>query len=122
MVRLKEFLPTDTTPCPLYFNSSMVRLKVTLLALCQHPQLNFNSSMVRLKELPETMENNSKSYFNSSMVRLKDKDLRHDPASETFQFLYGSIKRRMNILRKMPYLNFNSSMVRLKAVPKKSDD
>ena len=54
-------------------------------------------------------------HFNSSMVRLKDMSIFIQISqSHKFQFLYGSIKRKISMSKFKQILNFNSSMVRLK--------
>gem|GEM_PF-6571340 len=54
-----------------YFNSNMVRLKVTGHRSKLKIYTYFNSNMVRLKVTITHMFSCVKSYFNSNMVRLK---------------------------------------------------
>ena len=59
--------------------------------------------------------------FNSTMVRLKDEGAAKFLLKNSFQFHYGTIKRRRATCLSFPTANFNSTMVRLKepaAIPK----
>ena len=55
------------------------------------------------------------SNFNSSMVRLKVTFAFKNVKTQVFQFLYGAIKSIKFRCSSLGRLNFNSSMVRLKA-------
>ena len=69
-----------------------------------------------LKSLTAIIRQN---YFNSTMVRLKDDIHKYHRVVELFQFHYGTIKRSDNIRKQVTWsLNFNSTMVRLKAKKK----
>ena len=119
MVRLKAYHGTERAYKVIYFNSTMVRLKESrtfakgtnrhlfqfhygtiksfkkdLLAFAQ---FNFNSTMVRLKVLYRLL---------SRLHRL------------VFQFHYGTIKRTLFYQQTgRDFCDFNSTMVRLKALP-----
>ena len=75
---------------------------------------NFNSSMVRLKVTIVRTVTLYSHYFNSSMVRLKGGGGSGYSTLFSFQFLYGAIKSGQAGRRKNNVSNFNSSMVRLK--------
>jgi len=77
----------------MYFNSNMVRLKVSNGLEQKEMELHFNSNMVRLKGLNSTYRTKGVIYFNSNMVRLKGYSITSRNAKLTaFQFQYGSIK------------------------------
>ncbi len=75
------------------FNSTMVRLKESLLLRTKPRLINFNATMGRLKE------------FKKETGR---------PFTTEFQFHYGTIKRKTMIYTPLNKINFNSTMVRLK--------
>ena len=101
---------------PMYFNSIMVRLKVDMLMFSMKVYLNFNSIMVRLKVSPKPTPQKRKRHFNSIMVRLKGSQNRYRCLYQSFQFHYGTIKSDIGNPCLDQCFDFNSIMVRLKAV------
>ena len=114
----------------------MVRLKLLSHFYLISSYLHFNSTMVRLKLSLQPGKWRLRKYFNSTMVRLKQRRKRRQRfRSLQFQFHYGSIKTFViwyispnkfisiplwfdwnwqGLSKKTARLHFNSTMVRLK--------
>ena len=100
---------------PLYFNSSMVRLKEWDRHWLKWHQENFNSSMVRLKETLVFKAICSRRFqFQYGTIKRRLSAV-HLMTSIWFQFQYGTIKSHSYLPLLVCVLDFNSSMVRLKA-------
>ena len=97
------------------FNSTMVRLKGFFDSSFDKKDFHFNSTMVRLKAYFEGKMPDWERHFNSTMVRLKDRSVYRCVPISKFQFHYGTIKRPLLFWFVLCLLDFNSTMVRLKA-------
>ena len=92
MVRLKESCIASPVMPPCYFNSTMVRLKVSLRH-CEYNyyKFQFHYGTIKRELAASTIQ---KVYnFNSTMVRLKADSLEMWYICKIFQFHYGTIKR-----------------------------
>ena len=139
--RLRRQLCRTAVYC---FNSTMVRLKGSVMAFQMIAFLRFNSTMVRLKALRMLRSLHWSRCFNSTMVRLKVMSPLTFPVPSKFQFHYGTIKRVFSFawnisiilfqfhygtikswtgIRQMTWwFCFNSTMVRLKGTPEHMPD
>ena len=112
MVRLKFItkLP-EALSVVFQFHYGSIKIFVINLVYLAHC---FNSTMVRLKSSIIFPRTRTKTRFNSTMVRLKQKLPQGQEYTPPFQFHYGSIKIHRPFQTKAVNPCFNSTMVRLK--------
>jgi len=80
----------------------MVRLEVIISFFKVNMSVYFNSSMVRLEAILPSKFKNIDNYFNSSMVRLEVIAFFFRFFNPPFQFQYGAIRRKKDILITQP--------------------